>query len=54
MSIGDLVFCHGFRGLILEKHHGTYYTEYRVYWLCTYDPVTSCSWVQERQLFRIA
>ena len=53
MSVGDLVFCHGFRGLILETSHGMYSTEYCVYWFGLPDD-KPFSWVSERQLLRIA
>lgn len=52
MCVGDLVFCQGFKGLIIETHHGTYYTEHRVYWFGLHDN-QPFSWVTEKQLFRI-
>ena len=52
MRVGDLVFCQGFKGLIIETHHGTHYTEHRVYWFGLHDN-QPFSWVTEKQLFRI-
>ena len=53
MTVGDLVFCQGFKGLIIETHHGTYYTEHRVYWFGIHDH-QPFSWVSQKQLHRIA
>ena len=53
MSVGDLVFCQGFRGIIIETHHRTFYTEHHVYWFGVYDD-EPFSWVDEKQLLRIA
>ncbi len=53
MSVGDLVFCHGFTGLIVETHYDTNYTEHRVYWFNTHDNQPFC-WVSQKRLTRIA
>ena len=53
MKQGDLVFCQGFRGLIVETSHGTFYTEHRIYWFGIHDH-KPFSWVDEKQLLRIA
>jgi len=53
MRAGDLVFCQGYKGLIVETHHGTHYTEHRVYWFGIHDN-QPFSWVSQKQLFRIA
>ena len=55
MSAGDLVFCHGYRGLILKTHHATRYTEHYVYWFGyakNFDD--RFCWVPERQIIRIS
>ncbi len=52
MSVGDLVFCHGWKGLIVETYHGTHYTEHRVYWFGIHDN-QPLSWVSQKQLLRI-
>ncbi len=53
MSVGDLVFCHGYRGIILKTHHSVYYTEHYIYWFGIND-VTPFGWVNQKQLLRIA
>ena len=53
MSAGDLVFCQGFTGLIIETHRGAHYTEHRVYWFGLHDN-KPLSWVSQKQLLRIA
>lgn len=52
MSIGDLVFCHGFQGLIIKSYFSTHYTEHYVYWFGLRD-IDRFSWVRECQLLRI-
>lgn len=55
MSVGDLVFAHGYRGLILETHHAVHYTEHYVYWFCySKNPEDRCCWVTEKQIFKVS
>ncbi len=53
MRVGDLVFCHGYRGLILKTHHATYYTEHFVYWFNLNDEQPAC-WLTEKQLLKVS
>ena len=53
MSVGDLVFCQGYTGLIVETHHDVRYTEHRIYWFGIHDH-QPFSWVSQKQLLRIA
>jgi hypothetical protein len=52
MCIGDLVFCHGYRGLILETSYGMYSTEHFIYWFNLGEEDPTC-WVSQKQLTRI-
>ena len=52
MKPGDLVFCQGFKGLIVETHYGVRYIEHRVYWFGIHDN-QPLSWVSQKQLLRI-
>jgi hypothetical protein len=54
MSVGDLVFCHGYRGLILETYKAVHYTEYKIYWFGLHDDGSPFSWVSARNLIRIS
>ena len=54
MSVGDLVFCHGYNGLILKTHYSVHHTEHYVYWFGYANSVNDrYCWVAERQLLRI-
>jgi len=52
MCVGDLVFCQGYRGLILKTEYGVYVTEHFIYWFDLGDEDPTC-WVSEKQLTRI-
>ena len=53
MTVGDLIFCQGYKGLIVETHHDVHYTEHRVYWFGIHDN-QPFSWVSQKQLLKIA
>ena len=56
MIVGDLVFCQGYRGLILKTEYSMYSTEHYVYWFDLHangDNSPFC-WIPEKQLLKIA
>ena len=55
MSIGDLVFCDGYHGLILKISYGMYATEYYIYWFGYATNFNDrCCWATDRQLIKVA
>ena len=52
MSVGDLVWAYGSRGLILEVSHGMYSTEYLIFWIPQPHQYGS-SWIAKKHLIKV-
>lgn len=51
MCIGDLVWAYGCKGLILDVYHGTYTTEYHVFWF-DYQ-FAEASWIPQKHVIKV-
>ena len=51
MTIGDLVWAYGCRGLVLDIYHGTYATEYHVFWFDYQFAETS--WIPQKHVIKV-
>ena len=52
MRVGDLVFCQGYLGLVLESHITRRYSEHFIHWFGLKEENPAC-WVSERQLTKV-
>lgn len=50
MRVGDLVWAYGCKGLILDVYHGTYTTEYHVFW---FEDKNNPTWIPQKHLIKV-